>query len=66
MKIDPTIIQIAVEKFGTSPAGLKPLSGGYYQAVYEFDYAGKACVLRVATAEEPIELVLSRLEWAYW
>jgi Ser/Thr protein kinase RdoA (MazF antagonist) len=63
--MDPIIIDHACKLYGASPEGLIPLTGGHYNAVYEFPSgnAANAGILRLGVEDCPTEQTLGMLEW---
>ncbi len=65
--MDPQLLTSACNLFNTSPEALIPLSGGHYNAVYQFpsgfpsgEYTG---ILRIGVEDCPPKQTLGMLEW---
>jgi amicoumacin kinase len=54
--MDEAILTLAAGYYATSPAMLKPLTGGHFSQVYEFSRDGVACVLRIIPPDEEIDI----------
>ncbi len=63
--MDIDLLSRACSLYGTSPDQLTPLSGGHYNAVYQFPLANdQSAILRIGVEDCPPEQTLSMLDWA--
>ena len=61
--MDPQLLSLACNLYSTSPDLLTPLSGGHYNAVYQFSYGEKSAILRIGVEDCPAEQTLAMLDW---
>jgi Ser/Thr protein kinase RdoA (MazF antagonist) len=61
--MDTILLESACTLFNTSPEELNPLSGGHYNAVYQFPYGDGSAILRIGVEDCPIHQTLGMLEW---
>ncbi len=61
--VDPILLASACTLYNTSPDDLIPLSGGHYNAVYQFPNGEKQAILRIGVEDCPREQTLGMLEW---
>ena len=61
--MDPLLLESACTLYNTSPDELLPLSGGHYNAVYQFPQGDKYAILRIGVEDCPINQTLGMLEW---
>ena len=61
--MDPLLLEFACTLYNTSPEELLPLSGGHYNAVYQFPQGDKYAILRIGVEDCPINQTLGMLEW---
>jgi len=59
----PDLLSSACSLYSTSPDLLIPLSGGHYNAVYQFPLGEKSAILRIGFEDCPREQTLGMLEW---
>lgn len=61
--MDPILLTIASTLYNTSPEALVPLSGGHYNAVYQFPSDEKFAILRIGVQDCPYNQTMGMLEW---
>jgi Ser/Thr protein kinase RdoA (MazF antagonist) len=61
--MDPSLLSLACNLYNTSPAELIPLSGGHYNAVYQFPVGDKSAILRIGVEDCPTNQTLGMLKW---
>ncbi len=61
--MDLLLLSSACAFYHTSPELLSPLSGGHYNAVYQFPSGKKSAILRLGVEDCPPEHTLAMLEW---
>jgi amicoumacin kinase len=61
--MDPILLSSACSLYNTSPEELLPLSGGHYNAVYQFSQGDKIAILRIGVEDCPVNQTLGMLEW---
>jgi Ser/Thr protein kinase RdoA (MazF antagonist) len=63
--MDTELLDLACKLYDTSPEKLIPLTGGHYNAVYEFPAGIDATsgILRIGVEEDPADQTLGMLEW---
>ena len=61
--MDPDILISACNLYQTTPDQLIPLSGGHYNAVYQFPSGDKLAILRIGVEDCPPDQTLGMLEW---
>jgi len=61
--MDAQLLSSACTLYNTSPDLLIPLSGGHYNAVYQFPRGEKSAILRIGVEDCPREQTLGMLEW---
>ncbi len=61
--MDSLILTLACNLYNTSPEELIPLSGGHYNAVYQFPQNDKFAILRIGQEDCPSNQTLGMLEW---
>jgi Ser/Thr protein kinase RdoA (MazF antagonist) len=63
--MDIQLLDLACKRYGASPEQLIPLSGGHFNAVYEFSVGtmGSSGILRIGIEDCPTEQTLGMLEW---
>ncbi len=61
--LHPELLAHACQLYGTSPEGLIPLSGGHYNAVYQFGQGNQAAILRIGVEDCPPGQTFAMLEW---
>jgi len=61
--MDSVLISSACNLYNTSPDELTPLSGGHYNAVYQFPTGDKSAILRIGVEDCPVNQTLGMLEW---
>jgi Ser/Thr protein kinase RdoA (MazF antagonist) len=59
----PVLLASACSLYSTSPDELLPLSGGHYNAVYQFTRRDKHAILRIGVEDCPTNQTLCMLEW---
>lgn len=64
--MDPVLLSLACNLHSTSPDELTPLSGGHYNAVYQFPQGDKYAVLRIGIEDCPRNQTLGMLEWLHF
>jgi Ser/Thr protein kinase RdoA (MazF antagonist) len=63
--MDPNLLSHACSLYNTSPDQLTPLSGGHFNAVYQFptNLATQKAILRIGQQDCPLDQTLGMLEW---
>jgi amicoumacin kinase len=61
--MDTLLLTLACNLYNTSPEELIPLSGGHYNAVYQFPYDAGYGILRIGEEDCPSSQTLGMLEW---
>jgi Ser/Thr protein kinase RdoA (MazF antagonist) len=61
--MDQILLSSACSLYSTSPEELLPLSGGHYNAVYQFAQGDKTAILRIGVEDCPVDQTLGMLEW---
>jgi Ser/Thr protein kinase RdoA (MazF antagonist) len=61
--LKPDLLALACQLYGTTPESLVPLSGGHYNAVYQFSQGDHAAILRIGVEDCPPSQTLAMLEW---
>ncbi len=61
--MNPLLLESACNLYNTSPDELLSLSGGNYNAVYQFPQSDKSAILRIGVEDCPINQTLGMLEW---
>ncbi len=61
--MDQILLTIASNLYNTSPEELVPLSGGHYNAVYQFPAGNKSAILRIGVQDCPYNQTMGMLEW---
>jgi amicoumacin kinase len=61
--MDPTLLASACTLYQTEPDLLCALSGGHYNAVYQFPAGEKPAILRIGVEDCPPDQTLGMLEW---
>jgi amicoumacin kinase len=61
--MDRLLISLACNLYNTSPDELVALSGGHFNAVYQFPSGDKHAILRIGVEDCPREQTLGMLEW---
>jgi Ser/Thr protein kinase RdoA (MazF antagonist) len=59
----PDLLSAACSLYNTSPDELTQLSGGHYNAVYQFPYGKKHAILRIGVEDCSTNQTLGMLEW---
>jgi Ser/Thr protein kinase RdoA (MazF antagonist) len=61
--MDSLLLSSACTLYNTTPDELIPLSGGHYNAVYQFPLGDKFAILRIGIEDCPVNQTLGMLEW---
>jgi Ser/Thr protein kinase RdoA (MazF antagonist) len=61
--MDSQLLVSACSLYNTTPDELVPLSGGHYNAVYQFPRGKKFAILRIGIEDCPVNQTLGMLEW---
>jgi Ser/Thr protein kinase RdoA (MazF antagonist) len=61
--MDQILLSSACALYNTSADELIPLSGGHYNAVYQFPHGDKSAILRIGVEDCPVNQTLGMLEW---
>jgi amicoumacin kinase len=61
--MDSLLLDSACTLYNTSPDELQALSGGHYNAVYQFPHGDTITILRIGVEDCPINQTLGMLEW---
>ncbi|NJD59919.1 MAG: hypothetical protein C3F13_13375 [Anaerolineales bacterium] len=61
--LHPDLLALACQLYGTTPESLVPLSGGHYNAVYQFTQGDQAAILRIGVEDCPPSQTLAMLDW---
>lgn len=61
--MDHDLLTFACKLYHTTPAQLIPLSGGHYNAVYQFPGSSGTAILRIGLEDCPPAQTLAMLEW---
>lgn len=64
--MNPILLSSACTLYNTSPDELIPLSGGNYNAVYQFPNGKKSAILRIGVEDCPREQTLGMLDWVHF
>ncbi len=62
-QMDSILLTSACTLYNTSTEELTPLSGGHYNAVYQFPHGDRAAVLRIGVEDCPVNQTLGMLEF---
>ena len=62
-QMDSILLTSACSLYNTSTEELTPLSGGHYNAVYQFPHDGRAVILRIGVEDCPVNQTLGMLEF---
>lgn len=61
--MDPNLLHLACSLYNTSSYRLTPLSGGHYNAVYQYPTSTGAAILRIGLEDCPFEQTRAMLDW---